>query len=563
VGGDTEQRSKYPAALVFVALFCSLVALHIPLLRLPYFWDEAGYYIPAARDLLLHGTLIPYSTPSNAHPPLVMAYLALAWKALGYAPSVTRTAMLAIAAFALLGVFRLAERIANIEVAVASVICTALYPVFFAQSSLAHLDLAAAGFTFWGLLAYVENRRWGVGLWFSLAVLAKETAILAPFALFAWEALRALVKLDSPIEHAHSPAVVVIPSEARDLGSSRRQRKPRFLVAFAPRNDSGMKTASPLLVPLIPLALWYAFHYSRTGFVFGNAEFFRYNVKATMQPLRVLLALGLRLWQVLGYLNLYFLTGAAILAMWLSPLRDNGKERERIPLDVQFSFLAVIAAYVLAMAAVGGAVLARYMLAVVPLVIIICVSTLRRRARLWRGLIVIVVIAFVAALFLNPPHGFSIEDNLAYRDYIVLHQRAEDFTEARYPMARVLTAWPASDELTRPYLGYVTRPMRVFRIEDFSAEQLMAAADRRSHFDVALVFSTKYEPAHPWFEGWRKWQQWKTQFFGYHRDVPPAAAAQILGGGLVYTDIRNGQWVGVIEVEGIEEAAVHLHGATR
>jgi 4-amino-4-deoxy-L-arabinose transferase-like glycosyltransferase len=215
------------------------------------------------------------------------------------------------------------------------------------------------------------------------------------------------------------------------------------------------------------------------------------------------------------------------------------------------------------MAAVGGAVLARYMLAVVPLVIIICVSTLRRRARLWRGLIVIVVIAFVAALFLNPPHGFSIEDNLAYRDYIVLHQRAEDFTEARYPMARVLTAWPASDELTRPYLGYVTRPMRVFRIEDFSAEQLMAAADRRSHFDVALVFSTKYEPAHPSFEGWRKWQQWKTQFFGYHRDVPPAAAAQILGGGLVYTDIRNGQWVGVIEVEGIEEAAVHLHGATR
>ena len=546
-----------------MVLFCSLVALHIPLLRLPYFWDEAGYYIPAARDLLLHGTFIPYSTPSNAHPPLVMAYLALAWKALGYAPSVTRTAMLAITAFALLGIFRLAERIANIEVAVASVICTALYPVFFAQSSLAHLDLAAAGFTFWGLLAYVENRRWGVGLWFSLAVLAKETAILAPFALFSWEALRALVKLDSPIEHAHSLAVVVIPSEARDPGSSRRQRKPRFLVTFAPRNDRGMKTASLLLIPIIPLALWYTFHYSRTGFVFGNAEFFRYNVKATMQPLRVLLALGLRLWQVLGYLNLYFLTGAAILAMWLSPLRDNGKERERIPLDVQFSFLAVIAAYVIVMAALGGAVLARYMLAVVPLIIIICVSTLRRRARLWRGLIVIVVTAFVAALFVNPPHGFSIEDNLAYRDYIVLHQRAEEFTEARYPMARVLTAWPASDELTRPYLGYVTRPMRVFRIEEFSAEQLMTAADLRSHFDVALVFSTKYEPAHPWFEGWRKWQQWKTQFFGYHRDVPPAAAAQILGGRLVYTDIRNGQWVGVIEMERIEEAAVHLHGATR
>ena len=197
--GDIDRRRKYlyPAALIFALFFFVLFALHIPLLRLPYFWDEAGYYVPAARDLLLHGTLIPHSTPSNAHPPLVMAYLALAWKVLGYAPVVTRTAMLAVAAFSLLGVFRLAQRVANTEVAVASAICTALYPVFFAQSSLAHLDLAAAGLTFWGLLAYVEDRRWATAVWFSLAVLAKETAILAPLALFAWELLRSLLKLDA------------------------------------------------------------------------------------------------------------------------------------------------------------------------------------------------------------------------------------------------------------------------------------------------------------------------------------------------------------------------------
>src|SRR5205807_5780633 len=100
-----------------------------------------GYYIPAARDLLLTGSLIPRSTPSNAHPPLVMVYLAIWWKLAGYTPLVTRTAMLLIAAFSLFGVFRLAHRVANEEVALASVLCTALYPVFFAQSSLAHVDL--------------------------------------------------------------------------------------------------------------------------------------------------------------------------------------------------------------------------------------------------------------------------------------------------------------------------------------------------------------------------------------------------------------------------------------
>ena len=40
---------------------------------------------------------------------------------------------------------RLAERVANTEVAIASTLCTGLYPVFFAQSSLAQVDLAAAG----------------------------------------------------------------------------------------------------------------------------------------------------------------------------------------------------------------------------------------------------------------------------------------------------------------------------------------------------------------------------------------------------------------------------------
>ena len=545
--GEIDRRRRYPTALLFALFFVVLFAVHTPLMRLPYFWDEAGYYVPAARDLLLHAELIPHSTPSNAHPPLVMAYLALAWKFLGYSPVITRTAMLGIATFSLLGVFRLAQRVANTEVAAASALCTALYPVFFAQSSLAHLDLAAAGLTFWALLAYVEHRRWAAALWFSLAVLAKETAILAPLALFAWELLAKLSKVNAPCE----------PTQDREGTSSAVPPLPISDRALAPEEclpKRGPSLLLLLLLPLIPLALWYAFHYARTGFVFGNPEFFRYNVQTTVQPLRVLLALGLRLWQVVGYLNFSFLTLAGLLAMWLPALRDHGEERRRISLEVQFSFLAIIAAYVIAIAVVGGAVLARYMLPVVPLVIILWVSTLRRRVRLWRVVIVLVALAFVAALFVNPPYGFSIEDNLAYRDYILLHQQAEDYAEARYPMARVLTAWPASDEISHPYLGYVTRPMRVFRIEDFTVEQLMAASEMRSNFDVALVFATKYEPPHPWFERWHQWQQWKAQFFGYHRDVPPAATAQILGGQLVYNDTRDGQWVGVIEMNQIQEA---------
>src|SRR5947199_8400083 len=110
-------RSLHPA-LVFAVIFVAIFLLHLPLLQLPYFWDEAGYYIPAARDILLSGSLIPHTTISNAHPPLVLAWLALWWKCFGYTPAVTRSAMLLISAFSLLGVFRLPPRVANSKVAV-------------------------------------------------------------------------------------------------------------------------------------------------------------------------------------------------------------------------------------------------------------------------------------------------------------------------------------------------------------------------------------------------------------------------------------------------------------
>ena len=530
IRGKPSLGSACHPALVFAGVLIAIFLLHIRLLQLPYFWDEAGYYVPAARDLLLTGSLIPHTTISNAHPPLVLAWIALWWKCVGYAPLVTRSAMLTIAAFALLGVFRLAERVANTQVAIASTVCTALYPVFFSQSSLAQVDLAAAGLIFWGLHAYLEERPVAVTVWFSLATLAKETAILAPLALAAWEALRFIAPKASALRRLWAD------SRTESAGSS-------------------SKRILPLLLPLLPLTLWYAYHFARTGYVFGNPEFFRYNVAATLNPLRFLLALVLRLWQVFGYMHLWLLTLGMLLAMLLPPLKDKDKgkedevERPRIAIPVQMIFLAVVKVYVVAMALIGGAELARYMLPAVPLVIIVAVSTLRRRLRYWPAAVGVVAIAFVAAWFWNPPYGFSPEDNLAYRDYIVLHQDAERFLEARYPMAHALTAWPASDELARPWLGYVTRPVQVVSIEDFSLEEVLSAADFRSHFEVALVFSTKYEPPHPLLDRWTTWTDLKRRFFGYHRDLPPEAIARILGGRVVFPEERNGQWVAVIEME--------------
>jgi hypothetical protein len=524
-----------PQFLLFALFFAGLMLLHAPLLRLPYFWDEAGYYVPAARDLFLTGTLIPQSTPSNAHPPLVMAWLALTWRVARYSTLVTRTAMLALSAFSLLGLFRLSRIAANSPVAWATTALAALYPVWFTQSSLAQVDLPAAGFTFWALAAYLEDRPGKQALWFSLAALAKETAILAPLALLVWELLGDFI---------------------RPRLNKRSQESSKEVCWNEILPPVGRKTRwHCLLLPAAPLAAWYVYHYAKTGFLLGNPEFFRYNVAATLNPLRIPLAVGMRVWQLFGYLGLYLLTLAGLLALLRPPQKKNSAARQRIPFWMQTAFLSVLLAYLAFMSAVGGAVLARYMLPVVPLVILALVSTLWRRVRYWKLIVGAVAIAFVAGLFSNPPYGFTLEDNLAYRDYIVMHAEASRFLAMRYPGRRVLTAWPASDELTRPWLGYVTgnasQPFRVVRVEDFSISQIDVAARARDRFDVALVFSTKYQPPHPLFgiENWDAWRRIKEEFFGYHRDLLPEDIAQRVGGTIAYRKERNGQWIAVIAVE--------------
>ncbi len=75
-----------PLWMLFSLLFVGVYFSHATLLRLPYYWDEAGYYIPAAWDFFRTGSLIPSTTLSNAHPPLPSIYLALWWKLGGMVP---------------------------------------------------------------------------------------------------------------------------------------------------------------------------------------------------------------------------------------------------------------------------------------------------------------------------------------------------------------------------------------------------------------------------------------------------------------------------------------------
>ena len=53
----TQFDRPLPLRLIFPLLFVGVYLSHLTLLRLPYYWDEAGYYIPAAYDFFRTGEI--------------------------------------------------------------------------------------------------------------------------------------------------------------------------------------------------------------------------------------------------------------------------------------------------------------------------------------------------------------------------------------------------------------------------------------------------------------------------------------------------------------------------
>ena len=501
-----------PLWMIFPVIFVALYLTHMTLLRLPYYWDEAGYYIPAAWDFFRTGSLIPTSTLTNAHPPLPSIYLALCWKAAGFFPEVTREAVLLVATLGLLAVWRLAMRLLGVaSVAFWTVLLTGLYPIWFAQSTLAHADIFAAACSLWGLnyaLPERDRKPWAAALWFAAAALSKETAVVIPLTLAA-------LNLALACKSAAAP-------------------RARLL-----------REAAWLAGCVLPLAAWYGYHYARTGFLFGNPQFLRYNAESTLAPLRILAAFGHRLLHLTAHMNLFVPVGMACAALLLDPRRDaEGREPASLDPLVQLRILLLLLANAVLFSVLGGALLTRYLLPMYPLVLLPAITTFYRRVPYWYGLTLLTAAAFIAALFVNPPYGFAPEDNLAYAHVIRMHQAGIAQLRKRYPDAPVLTAWPMNDELTKPELGYVKKPWEVCAIDDFSDAQIARAAAEPEKYSAALVFSTKYDPPRPMLS--LGGEALDERYFGLHHDLPPERIAQALNGTLVWERRDAGMWIALL-----------------
>ena len=564
----------FPIALV-AFIYAALVALHAPFLRLPYFWDEAGYYIPAALDFYHYALLIPRSTLVTGHTPLVPVYLGTLWHLFGFSALVTRAAMLLTAAATVAAAYAVGREVASREVATWGAGILAISPVFFAQSSLAHLDVTAALFTTLAILALLRGRMGTFAVFASLAILSKETAVvLVPVAGVALWALgrslgaRASRSLSgSTAESACGEHEVVGSTDAKSGWDARAPRK--WVPAGWPW----------LLAPAVVLAAWLIYLHHATGLWGGNHEYLQYNLFSTLNPIRILLTLLRRSYELfIAGFNWVLVVGAAA-GMWgtvrgrqkavgrRQKAEGSTEENWRLPIadcrledappahvpppaaecrlpTLLFWLLAaaLLAAYLLMLSLVGGAVLPRYLAPALPVYYLALVVLIWRLPKPWaRAILILAAACLVSAWFINPPGPFPYEDNLSYTDFIELHQQAASFLEKQPGQPRILTAWPASDELVQPFLGYVSRRLTVVPMDRFEPADF--ARVRPDSFDLLYLYSRSWEPPHNWLDRSPWLRRLGKHYFDYSTQVPPSALASRLHLRLIQRFDSSGQWV--------------------
>jgi hypothetical protein len=198
------------------------------------------------------------------------------------------------------------------------------------------------------------------------------------------------------------------------------------------------------------------------------------------------------------------------------------------------------AAHVLLVSVLGGAVLERYLMPVLPILYIAFAAALWQCSVPWRTLSAGALCATLAAAnFVNPPYPFPWENNLAYTDFVALDIQAAQYLENHFPETKIATMFPLASAFQRPDFGYVRHPLHIREIYDFRASNVAPLA--REDVEVIVLYSGIWDPLGLMQDP--KWTKFLRRYYEYEPAVGADELRVLLGAQSVARWTRHGQWV--------------------
>lgn len=430
-----------------VLLLVLFGALKVPLLDLPAFQDET-YVLKAGWDLLQR-SFNPLTEGLEAwgRPPLTFEMVAAAFFVSGAEIWSVHVLGLFWALVTIFFTYRIGALLWRREVGFCAAAMLSASPLFFAQAGLFHPDLPAAAFATIAIYGLVASR-WGVYVAAaSLMSLSKETSI------------------------------VLIPVMAA-YGMTRASD--RSLRSMARWSAVG-------LLPLGVFSLWVALHKLATGFWWAEAMVLEGNMRIVVDNLEagMLRRFTIRWLQVL-LSNHQFVVGlVSVLAVGKAGRRvmRQGLGTVRAARPEELFMVASLAVFLLFHSAFGF-LQPRYLLPVLPLVFLLAARLLAYVfPRRLRYSLLFAVALLMLGWFRAPDRYASPDATLDYVDAVRVHKSASEYLSMYHRQDVVFTSgFQSGVNLTLPYLGYVSEPLRVLPIKGVPRE---IRSEDLAHFDIA------------------------------------------------------------------------------
>ena len=398
---------------ILLALLLAFIYAHLPAISLHYFWDEAWVYAPAVKTMIQNGpSLLPDAIPSElsrGHPLFFHFLYGVIGKFIGQSEVVLHSLSVIISCLVVWQLYATLIKITNQPVALLCAVFIMTIPVFFAQATLVLPEVLLSLLAILSIRYYLEKRYTLFLLFSSLGLLTKETFLTVMTGIIVNELIKRLKKIDE-LNH--------------------------FSFTY-------------LLIPFLPVALFFALQYLEYGWVFypEHIDMMNYSFKESTT----------RFFDIMSWIfikqNRFLFTIPVLLLCGHQVLKNGRSFIYETPQIAKLTFLIIL---FFALFSSVNFFSIRYITLALPLMIICGISVIYK-TRYLRLFIVILVISAAGSTHsllsskLDSPRDISI----AFWEYVPVQKEVVNFIEDMEIYDQpIYSSFMLHEYLKEPKIGY-------------------------------------------------------------------------------------------------------------
>lgn len=489
-------KDKTQNLVVGVVLFSILFLLKFEVLNDPYLWDDNAIYYQS--KVYLQNNFKPDLGPyyitglgiDSGHTPLPYELTAFALLT-GRPLLVTHLIWLLFSFIGIYYTYKLGSLLFNKKVGITSSLLLMFSPLYFAQTGILNPDILITSLGIVALYMFLKENFVGYAFWGSLLVIAKENGFLVLGGIFLYACIK---YFKNKKELTKKLVIVAIPMFVFLAWLVYHWS---FSGSFYISQDRALNRGVEII--LRGIARTHQLFFKNYNWIPGLFIFLSFfNIKKIVNGITRKQILFLVSLVVLSLLAIIYIGSIINLFSPLVSTRSAGELVEKsgtygvylisaislLLLALVFrkyfsfalwkdlrmiAFLSVVCLYFLVFITLKYST-PRYLLPLYPFFYIAGAASVSKVLKKCSFIVVVIVLAFFVFSWHgtreNQP-GYLLEDNMEYRDAIIVHKQMAQYLEKDYPDAIILTQWPMVNQLRYPEDGFVGKPLTVIDVDHY------------------------------------------------------------------------------------------------